>query len=247
MRQRPQRADPLARPLRDHRRAGLEGKYRAIARLIRAGSRAHIEHRASIAQGRRDQRAQAGILPASGSVSVADADVARRDVHLNRSPQAKLAWGLEAFVSPHRLPGFAPAQRRASAGSITYQGTSILAFCTDLNRKRAFAKEHEPDLAAVGAGKDFQAKLETKLRALETDSGAERDGAAIASLPDNKRAFCEAKGRLYYAIKDIINAARALHDKEPEAAAKYNLKVLYRRGGKGKAEVVPVVAPTPAK
>ena len=46
-------------------------------------------------------------------------------------------------------------------------------------------------------------------------------------------------------IKDIINAARALHSKEPEAAAKYNLKVLYRRG-RGKAEAVPVVAPTPA-
>ena len=63
----------------------------------------------------------------------------------------------------------------------TYQGTSIPAFWTDLNRKLAFAKEHEPDLAAVGAGKDFQLKLETKLRALETDSGAESDGAAIAS------------------------------------------------------------------
>ena len=42
----------------------------------------------------------------------------------------------------------------------TYQGTTIASFCTDLNRKLAFAKEHEPALAAVGAGQDFQAKLE---------------------------------------------------------------------------------------
>jgi hypothetical protein len=63
----------------------------------------------------------------------------------------------------------------------TYQGATIANFCTDLNRKLAFAKEHEPALAAVGAGQEFQAKVETKLRALEADSGAERDGAAIAS------------------------------------------------------------------
>jgi hypothetical protein len=123
----------------------------------------------------------------------------------------------------------------------TYRGTTIANFCTDLNRKLAFAKEHEAALALVGAGKDFQAALETKLRALESDSGAQE--AAIASLPDNNRAFCEAKGRLYFLIKDIINAARALHNKEPEAAAKYNLKVLYRRGVKGKAEVTPAVVP----
>jgi hypothetical protein len=35
-----------------------------------------------------------------------------------------------------------------------------------------------------------------------------------------------------------------LHASEPEAAAKYNLKVLYRSGGKGKAEVV---VPAPGK
>jgi hypothetical protein len=132
--------------------------------------------------------------------------------------------------------------RRAPHAEGTYRGTSPSAFCTDLNRKLAFAKEHEPELALVGAGKDFQASLETKLRAFETDSGAQE--AAIASLPDNNRTFCEAKGRLYFLLKDIINAARALHNKEPEAAAKYNLKVLYRRGGKGKAEVVP---PAPTK
>ena len=123
---------------------------------------------------------------------------------------------------------------------------STSAFCTDLNRNLAFAKDHEPELAPVGGGRDFQAKIETKLRALETNSGAQE--AAIASLPDNTRAFCEAKGRLYYIIKDIINAARALHASEPEAAAKYNLKVLYRRGGKWKPEVLPPVpAPGLAK
>jgi len=157
---------------------------------------------------------------------------------------------LEGFPNPPAMVRRRQS-RRAPHAKGTYQGTSIAAFCTDLHRKLAFAKDHEPDLALVGAGKDFQAMLETKLRALETDSGAERDGAAIARLPKDNRAFCEAKGRLYFILKDIINAARALHNKEPEAAAKYNLKVLYRRGGgKGKVEPVPlapVVVPAPAK
>ena len=112
------------------------------------------------------------------------------------------------------------------------------AFCTDLNRKLAFAKEHEPELAAVRASKDFQLKLETKLRA-----PAAQD-AAIASQPDNHRAFCEAKGCLYF----IVNAVRALHASEPEAAAKYNLKVLYRSDEKRKADFVPPAsAPAQAK
>jgi len=95
----------------------------------------------------------------------------------------------------------------------------------------------------VGAGGDFLAKFEAKVRALEASSGAQE--AAIASLPDNRRSFCESKGRLYFAIKDINSAGQALHSGDLEAAAKYNLKVLYRRG-KGKAAADPP-APAPTR
>lgn len=87
---------------------------------------------------------------------------------------------------------------------------------------------------------------EVKLHAFEISSGAQE--AAIASLPNNTRAFCAAKGRLYFLIKDIINAARALHAKAPETAATYNLKVLYRKGpSKAKPEPAPGPAVAPAK
>lgn len=125
----------------------------------------------------------------------------------------------------------------------TYHGTTVSAFCTDLNRKLGFAREHEAALAAVGAGKEFQDQVAAKLRALEADSGAQE--AAMVSLPDSNRAFCEAKGRLYFLLKDIINAARALHNRDPESAAKYTLKILYRRGS-SKAKPEPVPATTPA-
>ena len=89
----------------------------------------------------------------------------------------------------------------------------------------------------------LQAGREGPLRAFEADTGAQEAG--IASLPDSNRAFCEAKGRLYFLIKDIISAARALHAAEPEAAAKHNLKVLYRRGSKKeKTEAAAAPAPT---
>jgi hypothetical protein len=71
--------------------------------------------------------------------------------------------------------------------------------------------------------------------------------AAIASLPDNRRSSCESKGRLHFAIKDINSAGQALHSGDLEAAAKCNLKVLYRRG-KGKAATdPPAPAPAPTK
>jgi hypothetical protein len=110
---------------------------------------------------------------------------------------------------------------------------------SNINRKLAFAKEHQADLAPVGASSDFLAKFEAKVRALEASSGAQE--AAMASLPDNR---CS-KSRLYFAIKDINSAGQALHSGDLEAAAKYNLKVLYRRG-KGKAATDPP-APAPTK
>jgi hypothetical protein len=69
---------------------------------------------------------------------------------------------------------------------------------------------------------------------LEQLSGTQ--DAALAQLPESTRAYCEAKGRLYNLIKDIISAGQALHAADPEAAAKYNSKLLYRRPSRGKAE-----------
>ena len=115
----------------------------------------------------------------------------------------------------------------------TYQGTTIASFCTDLNRKLAFAKEHEPELAAVGAGKDFQAKLETKLRTLETDSGTQE--AAVASLPDNNRAFCEAKGHLYFILKDIIKSRPRPARQRTRSSSEIQFEGAVPEGSEGKS------------
>lgn len=123
-----------------------------------------------------------------------------------------------------------------------YRGVSVSATCNDVNIKLAFAKEHQAELTAAGATPEFLAKVEAEVRALEKTSGIQ--DAAITQLPDSTRAFCEAKGRLYNALKDINSAGHALHAGDMERAAQYNLKELYRKRAKGKAEPAPAPVTT---
>jgi hypothetical protein len=114
------------------------------------------------------------------------------------------------------------------------RSNGIAATCTDVNEKLAFAKERQAQLSPFGVTAAFLAQLEANVRALEQSSGSQN--AAIAQLPDSMRAFCEAKGRLYLTVKDIISAGHALHAGNLEAAAKYNAKRLYPKSAKAKTE-----------
>jgi hypothetical protein len=110
----------------------------------------------------------------------------------------------------------------------THQGSSVPSLCTDLRKKIAFARKHAATFAKVGVSEQFVANLEASVSALEQSDATQE--AALARLPNSTRAFCEAKGRLYFLVKDINDAGHALHADDLEAAAKYNLKLLYRRG-----------------
>jgi hypothetical protein len=119
-----------------------------------------------------------------------------------------------------------------SPNSIAKRTRRFPLFKPERNIKLAFAKEHQAKLSPVGVTAAFLAKVEAEVRALEQSSGAQE--AAIAQLPANTRAFCEAKGRLYLAIKDINSAGHALYAEDLENGARYNLKLLYRpRKAKG--------------
>jgi hypothetical protein len=90
----------------------------------------------------------------------------------------------------------------------------------------------------VGVTAAFLAKVEAEVRALEQSSGAQE--AAIAQLPASTRAFCEAKGRLYLAIKDINSAGQALHAGDLESSRALQLEAAVpdeesegRRSGQG--------------
>jgi hypothetical protein len=122
----------------------------------------------------------------------------------------------------------------------------VAATCNDVNVKLTFAKEHQAQLAPTGVSPEFLSKMEAQVRALEQTSGAQ--DAAVTQLPESTRAFCEAKGRLYNAIKDINSAGHALHAGDLLKAASYNLKVLYgKQGGGGKKKPEENPGPTTGK
>jgi hypothetical protein len=71
------------------------------------------------------------------------------------------SWDCRTTARLHLLPRTEDCDGQKNRRAIRHlPRTTIASFCTDLNRNLASAKEHEPELAAVGAGKDFQAKLE---------------------------------------------------------------------------------------
>lgn len=95
------------------------------------------------------------------------------------------------------------------------------------------------DHAALFADRGIDADW-IKTVSARTDLMLKTDGeqeAMIQGLPVKFRDFCEKKGLLHGKLKDLNSAGRALHKSDVEAASRYNLKILYRRGAKrAKAE-----------
>ncbi len=56
----------------------------------------------------------------------------------------------------------------------------------------------------------------------------------MKSLPAGMQDYCEKKGRLYYAVKDLNAAGQTLYTDDAVEAARYNMEILYRRGEKKK-------------
>lgn len=122
------------------------------------------------------------------------------------------------------------------------RGLGLAGTCNDMNLKLTFAKDHAADLGPVGVTAVFLAQLEADIRALENATG--NQDATITQLPGSNRDYCEAKGRLYDAIKDINYAGHALHADDLEAASKYNAKILYQRRTRGRATPASPTTPT---
>jgi hypothetical protein len=130
-----------------------------------------------------------------------------------------------------------------------YRGRNIGKFCTDLVRRLAFAKEHVAELTPKGATTEYLMAVENQTHDLENASAKKE--ATTRALPGVTRQLNEAKGRLLLDILDIANAGQSLHAGDRASAAKYNLKILRRRGkakvtqfAPAPAQTAPVIAPT---
>ena len=126
----------------------------------------------------------------------------------------------------------------AKFGQGGYRGKNISKFCTDLARKLALAKEHVAELTPKGATTEFLTSVENQMHDLENASAKQE--AATRALPGITRQLNEAKGQLLLDILDINNAGQSLHAGDRATAAKYNLKILRRRGKTKAPQVVPV-------
>ena len=95
-------------------------------------------------------------------------------------------------------------------------------------------EENLSNLQGAGLDKllDEGKKLEEALR--ETD--AVQEMKRLKELPDRVSEFYYQKGLLYTGLKIINNAGHELHSDEPTLAAKYNLSILHRHGGKETTE-----------
>lgn len=61
---------------------------------------------------------------------------------------------------------------------------------------------------------------------------AEQEVKRLKSLPDAVREFYINKGTVYIGIKVVNDAGHALYADQPDRAARYNLNILYRTGGR---------------
>jgi len=75
--------------------------------------------------------------------------------------------------------------------------------------------------ALLDAGKELYDAL--------SNSDAAQETKRFSDLPKTVAEFFARKGELYFAIKAINDAGHELHASEPEAAARYHVKILHRR------------------
>src|SRR4029078_5122770 len=92
----------------DHLGRGLDGEDVAIGRLVGAGARAHVQHRAGGAEGRSGGGGGAGIGAAVGAIADADPVVQmRRDAHRKRGRTSRAKSSMERrTLSSGRPPKF---------------------------------------------------------------------------------------------------------------------------------------------
>ncbi len=81
-------------------------------------------------------------------------------------------------------------------------------------------------------------RLHSELGSVDTS----QEQALFANMPTKIKDFYAAKGLLYLGIKVIHDAGQELHAATPELAAKYNLKILYRKSGRSPKK--PLEGPT---
>ncbi len=107
---------------------------------------------------------------------------------------------------------------------------TVKAVTEEMSKKLKIVTDHAAAFAFRGIDDVWVKTVTDRNEKLKKVDGEQE--AMILKLPVKFRDFCEQKGKLHGKLKDLNSAGRALHKSDVEAAGKYNLKILYRRGGK---------------
>ena len=112
----------------------------------------------------------------------------------------------------------------------------------------AMVKLLEANLASLyGSGlQELLAKGKSILEALRSVD-AEQELKRLKSLPDAVREFYVSKGTVYIGIKAVNDAGHALYADQPDLSSRFNLIILYRTGGKRKAEETTIPGPVASR
>ena len=108
-----------------------------------------------------------------------------------------------------------------------------------LSKTISLLKENAASLATLGPDVAPLIERGSKLYQSLDQADSTQEQTRSAQLPVAATAFNAKMGELYTALKIINEAGHELHAKDPEASARFNLSILYRRG--------PSSAPSPAQ
>jgi len=117
-----------------------------------------------------------------------------------------------------------------------------------LSKTIRLLKENAAALATIGPDVAPLIESGSKLYQALDQADNTQEQTRSAQLPAAAIAFNAKKGELYAALKIINEAGHELFTKDPEASARYNLSLLYRRGHAAAAPepTPPAPAPSPA-
>jgi hypothetical protein len=113
-----------------------------------------------------------------------------------------------------------------------------------LSKAIRLLKESAAVLTTIGPDVAPLIEQGTKLYQTLDQAESTQEQARSAQLPAAVVAFNAKKGELYAALKIINEAGHELYSKDPEASARFNLSLLYRRGHQAAAAPTPPVQPT---
>lgn len=119
-------------------------------------------------------------------------------------------------------------------GKSTARSSGVPAIVKDMNAKLAIVARNAAKFAKKGAPRAFVAAVTQRVAELEA-AELEQE-AAIENLPKKMRDFCEQKGLLHEQLQDLHAAGWTLYADDVEEAAKYNMKILYKRAAKKKGK-----------